>query len=87
LDTVVLKINLSQTYAETGHLFQITMTVPLTTAKPERCFSTPNTAKSFLRNTVGEGDINSLVLLTVEWDRTQMLPDLTAEEQANGLFI
>lgn len=38
----------------------------MTTAEAERCFSTLNRVKTFLRNTMGESRLSALCMLSIE---------------------
>jgi hypothetical protein len=57
---------------EIFRLLKILITLPVTTAELERCFSTLNRIKSFLENTMGERRLKSLVMSRS--DQTNKLP-------------
>lgn len=58
--------NLSTIFSETIKLLKILITVPMTTAEPERCFSTLKRIKSFLRNNMGQERLSALSMISIE---------------------
>lgn len=63
---VLMANNLQDTFAETVSLLNILITTPMTTAESERCFSTLNRIKTFLRNTMAQDRLNALAMLSIE---------------------
>lgn len=51
---------------ETRKLLEIVITTPMTTSEVERCFSTINRIKTFLRNSMSEDRLTSLSMLSIE---------------------
>lgn len=49
-------------------LLQILCTLPVSTATPERSFSSLKRIKTYLRNTTGQGRLNGLALLSIHKD-------------------
>jgi len=61
--------NLSGSFSERGKLIKIIITVPMSTAESERCFSTLKRIKTFFRDTVDQQDrLSSLAMLSIEKD-------------------
>ncbi|XP_018565364.1 zinc finger MYM-type protein 1 isoform X1 [Anoplophora glabripennis] len=58
--------NLSVTFSESVKLLQILCTLPMPTAESERCFSTLRRSVAFLRNTMGQGRLSDLAVLSIE---------------------
>lgn len=58
--------NLEGTFKETVKLLEIIVTIPMTTAESERCFSTLNRIKTFLRNSMSEDRLSALSMLSIE---------------------
>lgn len=52
-------------YPNIYKLLTIVATIPITTATPERSFSTLRRLKTYLRNTMGENRLNGLALLNI----------------------
>ncbi|CAH1103808.1 unnamed protein product [Psylliodes chrysocephalus] len=57
--------NLDETYSEAIKLLKIVITTPMSTAEPERCFSTLKRIKTFLRNTMNEERLNALAMMSI----------------------
>ena len=62
----LIKNNLGDTLKETRKLLEIVITTPMTTSEAERCFSTLNRIKTFLRNSMTEDRLTSLSMLSIE---------------------
>lgn len=58
--------NLGDTLKETKKLLEIVVTTPMTTSEAERCFSTLNRIKTFLRNSMIEDRLTALSMLSIE---------------------
>ncbi|KAI4466306.1 hat family c-terminal dimerization region [Holotrichia oblita] len=58
--------NLSETFSETVNLLTLLCTLPMPTVERERCFSTLNRIKTFLRNTMGQDRLSALAMLSIE---------------------
>ena len=54
-------------------LFQIAMTISVSTAKCERCFSALKRIKSYLRNSMSEQRLSDLAILSIERDISDTL--------------
>ncbi|XP_013875091.1 uncharacterized protein LOC106525406 [Austrofundulus limnaeus] len=67
--------NLQDTFSETVTLLKILITTPMTTSESERCFSTINRIKTFLRNTVSQDRLNALAMLSIEQNLVKNIPD------------
>jgi hypothetical protein len=68
-------LNLHQIIISSGHqnslaevycLMKIILTTPMTTADPERCFSTIKRIKTFLQSTMSEERLSALAMLSAE---------------------
>ena len=62
----LIKNNLQETLTETKKLLEILVTIPMTTAEAERCFSTLKRVKTFLRNTMSQDRLTALSMLSIE---------------------
>ncbi|GBN68772.1 hypothetical protein AVEN_170701-1 [Araneus ventricosus] len=62
----IIENNLQTTFSETYKLLLIIVTIPMTTAKAERCFSTLKRVKTFLRSTMSEDRLSALAMLSIE---------------------
>ena len=58
--------NLKTVFTETYKLADIICTTPMSTSECERCFSTLNRIKTFLRNTMLQDRLNALAVLSTE---------------------
>lgn len=58
--------NLASVFSETIKLIKILVTIPMTTAEPERCFSTLKRVKSYLRNTMNQERLTALSMISIE---------------------
>ncbi|XP_037334942.2 zinc finger MYM-type protein 1-like [Pungitius pungitius] len=67
--------DLQSTFSETVRLLRILITTPMTTAEPERCFSTLKRIKTFLRNNVTHDRLNALAMLSMEKQLLRDIPD------------
>jgi hypothetical protein len=56
--------HLQDTFSETTTLLRIIVTIPMTTAEPERYFSSMKRIKTFLRNTMNEDRLTALAMLS-----------------------
>ncbi|KAL2088089.1 hypothetical protein ACEWY4_016917 [Coilia grayii] len=72
---VLMENNLQDTLTETVSLLNILITTPMTTSESERCFSTLNRIKTFLRNTMAQDWLNALAMLSIEKKLTRDIPD------------
>lgn len=62
----LIKNNLGDTLKEIKKLLEIVITTPMTTSEAERCFSTLNRIKTFLRNSMTEDRLTALSMLSIE---------------------
>jgi hypothetical protein len=60
--------NLSSVFNEVTKLLTVVITMPMTTAEPEHCFSTLKRIKIFLRNTVTNNELSALAMLSINKD-------------------
>lgn len=67
--------NLDSTFEETIKLLKIIITVPVSSAEAERCFSTLKRIKTFLRNTMSQDRLSSLAMLSIEKDFITNIPN------------
>ena len=58
--------SLRHTFSEVCQLLDIALTTPLVSAESERCFSTLNRIKTFLRNTMTNERLNALAALSIQ---------------------
>ncbi|GBN07574.1 hypothetical protein AVEN_19032-1 [Araneus ventricosus] len=56
----IIENNLQTMFSETYTLLLIIVTIPMTTAEAERCFSTLKRVKTFLRSTMSENSLSAL---------------------------
>jgi len=63
---LLIESNIAETFSETVLLLKAIITVPMTSCKAERCFSTLKRLKNFLRNTMSEDKLNALAVLSIE---------------------
>ena len=63
---LILKNNLQTTLSEVTLVVKILVTIPMSTAEPERCFSSLNRIKTFLRNTMSQDRLTALAMLSIE---------------------
>lgn len=62
----LIENNLANVFKETKKILEILITIPMTTAEAERCFSTLKRVKTFLRNSMCEDRLVALSMLTIE---------------------
>ncbi|GBL64902.1 hypothetical protein AVEN_236886-1 [Araneus ventricosus] len=62
----IIENNLLTTFSETYKLLLIIVTIPMTTAEAEICFSTLKRVKTFLRSTMSEDRLSALAMLSIE---------------------
>ncbi|GBL84376.1 hypothetical protein AVEN_117150-1 [Araneus ventricosus] len=62
----IIENNLQASFSETYKLLLIIVTIPMTTAEAERCFSTLKRVKTFLRSTMSEDRLSALAMLSIE---------------------
>ena len=63
---IMLDTGIAESCTEVFTLLQIILTTPMTTAEPERCFSTLKRVKSFLRSTMTQERLAALAMLSTE---------------------
>ncbi|XP_023312056.1 zinc finger MYM-type protein 1-like [Anoplophora glabripennis] len=76
--------NLEQTFKETIKLLEIIITIPMSTAETERCFSTLKRVKNFLRNSVCVDRLSALSMLSIE--NTLIKNDINFNEKVIEMF-
>uniref|UniRef100_V5GRQ1 HAT C-terminal dimerisation domain-containing protein n=1 Tax=Anoplophora glabripennis TaxID=217634 RepID=V5GRQ1_ANOGL len=72
---LILSLGLEAVFKEITQALQILVTIPMTTAEPERCFSKLNLIKTFLRNTMCEDRLSALGMLSIENCMVKNIPD------------
>lgn len=63
---LITENNLADVLGEMTKLIKILLTIPMTTSEPERCFSTLNRIKTFLRSTMNQERLNALAVISIE---------------------
>ena len=66
-------------FPETIKLLKIVLTTPMTTAEPERCFSTLKRIKTFLRSTTGTDRLSALVMISIAEDMISEIKDFNGK--------
>ncbi|KAK4879423.1 hypothetical protein RN001_007569 [Aquatica leii] len=67
--------NLHLDFSETCLVLHIIVTMPMTTAEAERCFSTLQRIKTFLRSTMSQDRLAALPMLSIEKQMIQNIPN------------
>ncbi|CAG9832487.1 unnamed protein product [Diabrotica balteata] len=62
----LIENNLQEDFSEIYLILQVLVTMPMTTAEAERCFSTLKRIKTFLRSTMGQDRLTALAMLSIE---------------------
>ena len=71
--------NLTKTFNETAKLLGILITMPISSSKAERTFSTLKRIKNYLRNTMGQPRLNSLSVISIGRDLISNRSDFSNE--------
>jgi len=71
----IIANNLCDVLGELTKLLKILITTPMTTAEPERCFSTLKRIKTYLRNTTSQERLTALSMLSIEKDMIGKIPN------------
>ncbi len=71
----IVRSGLEKCFSETCTLLQIILTIPMSTAEAERCFSTLKRVKTFLRNSMADSRMNALAMLSIEKDMIRHTSD------------
>ena len=71
----IIENSLQDVFTQTYILLQILVTMPMTTAEAERCFSTLKRIKTFLRSTMKEERLSALAMLTTEKKLVEEIQD------------
>ncbi|XP_072384690.1 uncharacterized protein [Diabrotica undecimpunctata] len=71
----LIENDLTEPFQETVKLLQILITVPMSTAEAERCFSSLKRIKTFLRNSMTEDRLVALTMLSVEKTLIKEIPN------------
>ncbi|KAJ3620532.1 hypothetical protein MTP99_004473 [Tenebrio molitor] len=64
-------------FPEITKVLKILVTIPITTSETERCFSTLNNIKSYLRNTVSEDRLTALAMISIEHSMIEAIPNFS----------
>lgn len=75
---LILSHELDTAFKEVTKALQILVTIPTTTAEPERCFSKLKLIKTFLRNSISEDHLNALAMLSIERAMIKTISDFNA---------
>lgn len=65
--------NLKNLFPNIAKLFQIYLTIPISSATPERTFSCLKRIKTWLRNSISQDRISNLAILNIEKEEIEML--------------
>ena len=71
----LIENNLLADFSETCSLLYAIITIPMTTAEAERCFSTLKLIKTFLRSTMGQDILTAFAMLSIEKQMVQDIPN------------
>lgn len=71
--------NLCATFSECVKLLKVLLTMPMSTAEAERCFSTLKRVKTFLRNTMSQDRLSALAMLSIEREFVMKISDFNAK--------
>ncbi|KAK4882221.1 hypothetical protein RN001_005540 [Aquatica leii] len=71
----LIENNLHLDFSETCLVLHIIVTMPMTTAEAERCFSTLQRIKTFLRSTMSQDRLAALAMLSIEKQMIQNIPN------------
>ncbi|GBM59387.1 hypothetical protein AVEN_17419-1 [Araneus ventricosus] len=89
----IIENNLQTTFSEAYKLLLIIVTIPMTTAEAERCFSTLKRVKTFLRSTMSEDRLSALAMFSIEKRMIKDIPkfnenviDLFASKKTDELI-
>ena len=69
------KNRLDETFSEVSKLLEIVLVTPILTSDSERSFSTMKLIKTFLRNTMSQNRLNSLVCLSIHKEYISKIRD------------
>lgn len=72
---MLLDENIASVFQETLKLLKILVTIPMTTAEPERCFSTLKRVKTHQRNTMKQERLNALSMISIEKKMISRIPE------------
>lgn len=61
----IIDIGLTSTFPEVLKVVRIVLTTPVSSAEPERCFSTLKRVKTYIRNSMGQDRLNALGVLAI----------------------
>lgn len=75
LHNFIKECNLDEAFSEILKLLEIIITIPMSSAEAERCFSTLKRIKTFLRNSMSEERLSALAMLSIEKDLIMDIPD------------
>jgi hypothetical protein len=65
--------NLCNTLQNLYKVYQIFLTLPVSSASAERSFSKLNIIKSFCRSSMGQSRLSNLAILSIENDRSELI--------------
>lgn len=71
----ILSLGLDNAFKEIMKTLQILVTIPMTTAEPERCFSKLKLIKTFLRNSMCEDRLSAFGMLSIESAMVKTISD------------
>lgn len=70
---LIIKNNFAETLSETTKFAEINLVTPVSSAESERNFSTLARIKTYLRNRMGQGRLNSLAFLSIHKDVVSLI--------------
>ena len=71
----IIHNNIEKTFSESSKLLKLVLTIPMTSAEAERCFSTLKRIKTFLRNSMTEERLSALAMISIERNLIMDIPD------------
>ena len=77
--SVINSYGLSSVMSEVVKLIKILLTTPMTTAEPERVFSTLKRVKTLTRSKMGEERLCALIMITQEQQMLRSIPDFNSK--------
>ena len=76
---LILRNNLQDAFSEITTLLRLIVTIPMTTAEPERCFSSLKRIKTFMRNAMSQDRLTALAMLAIEKNLISQIPDFNSK--------
>uniref|UniRef100_A0A8D8VVN1 Zinc finger MYM-type protein 1 n=1 Tax=Cacopsylla melanoneura TaxID=428564 RepID=A0A8D8VVN1_9HEMI len=76
---LIIHDNIHEFLSQTTNLLRILVTVPMTTAEPERCFSTLKRIKTYQRNSTSQDRLLALAMVSVEKNMISRISDFNTK--------